>query len=312
MARPLKTGLEYFSHDVSLSSDDKVQFIEAKHGIIGYAVFCKLLEKIYKNGYYAKWEQRDEILFAKTNSLDVKAVKEIVSDCINEGLFSAKLYNEHNVLTSRSIQLRYILGSQKRKNIYLINDFLCVSETEASIHVKVTLTGITGEIIEVISPESTQSKVKESKEKKSRGEETPPRNFLKISFDEFYKTFLAERDFNTYEKYDLEIYFSQAVEKYPSETSIAEIIKRVKKFIGCDINSSGKFSPHLKKIITKDSVTVAYELVKNNLDWIKNLPDKNPDEVVPELIKKCRNPARNDALFEAYVEKALKYYVSTE
>ena len=60
----------------------------------------------------------------------------------------------------------------------------------------------------------------------------------------------------------------------------------------------------------KDSVTVAYELVKNNLDWIKNLPDKNPDEVVPELIKKCRDPARNDALFEAYVEKALRYYLS--
>ena len=77
MARPLKTGLEYFSHDVTLSSDDKMQFIEAKHGIIGYGVFCKLLEKIYKNGCYIKWEARDEILFAKTNSVDINIMNRL-------------------------------------------------------------------------------------------------------------------------------------------------------------------------------------------------------------------------------------------
>lgn len=304
MARPLKTGLEYFSHDVSLSSDDKVQFIEAKHGIIGYAVFCKLLEKIYKNGYFVKWEQRDEILFAKTNSVDVKAVKEIVSDCINEGLFSAKLYKGYNILTSRSIQLRYILGSQKRKNIYLINDFLCVSETEASSHVKVTLTGITGEIIEVISPESTQSKVKESKEKKS--------SVCKHThdFEKFQTDIKQDEDYSELKKYDLKYYFDRVINFYPDKQfSDNELKAKIVFFIGND-KKSARHEAVKNPLAKKDSVTVAYELVKNNLDWIKNLPDKNPDEVVPELIKKCRDPARNDALFEAYVEKALRYYLS--
>ncbi|MBS1494752.1 MAG: DUF4373 domain-containing protein [Bacteroidetes bacterium] len=305
MARPLKTGLEYFSHDVSLSSDDKIQFIEAKHGIIGYAVFCKLLEKIYKNGYYTKWEQRDEILFAKTNSVDVKAVREIVSDCINEGLFSAKLYNEFNVLTSRSIQLRYILGSQKRRNIYLVNDFLCVSDTETSTHVKITLTDVSGEITEVISPESTQSKVKESKENKSSVcKETHTHDF-----ENFHTYVKQEDEYTDLKNYNLKYYFDRVINFYPDKKFTDKELKaKIIFFIGND-KKSDKHYPVQNPLKKNDSVTVAYELVKNNLDWIKNLPDKNPDEVIPQLVQKCRDPATKDALFEAYVEKALRHYM---
>lgn len=308
MARPIKTGLEYFSHDVNLSSDDKVQFIEAKHGIIGYAVFCKLLEKIYKNGYYCRWEERDAIMFSKFNTVELNTLNEIISDCINEGLFSANLYNTYSILTSGSIQMRYIMGSVKRKTVCIIKNYFCINENRLEHTNRVTLTGINGEVIEVISTDSTQSKVKERKENKSRGEETPPPVFLKITYEEFLKSFKAENDFASYAKYDLQIYFRQAIEKYPEENSLSVIIKRVKKFISSDMDSKGKFSPHLAPAKKSDSVTAAYELVRSNLDWIKNFPDKNPDEVIPELVKKCRDPARNDTLFEAYIEKALRHY----
>lgn len=49
MARPRKVGLDYFSHDVDLSSDDKVEAMEAKFGPIGYAFYLKSLERIYRH-----------------------------------------------------------------------------------------------------------------------------------------------------------------------------------------------------------------------------------------------------------------------
>lgn len=48
--RPRKVGLDYFSHDVDLSDDDKVQAVEAKYGADGYTVYLKLLERIYRAG----------------------------------------------------------------------------------------------------------------------------------------------------------------------------------------------------------------------------------------------------------------------
>lgn len=50
LARPRKTGLDYFSHDVDLSSDDKIEAMEGKYGPTGYAFYCKTLERIYRHG----------------------------------------------------------------------------------------------------------------------------------------------------------------------------------------------------------------------------------------------------------------------
>ncbi len=50
MARPRKVGLDYFSHDVDASADDKVRAIEMKFGPAGYTLYFKTLERIYKSG----------------------------------------------------------------------------------------------------------------------------------------------------------------------------------------------------------------------------------------------------------------------
>lgn len=49
MARPRKVGLDYFSHDVDASGDDKIQAMEMKFGPAGYALYFKTLERIYKS-----------------------------------------------------------------------------------------------------------------------------------------------------------------------------------------------------------------------------------------------------------------------
>lgn len=48
MARPRKVGLDYFSHDVDASADDKLRAMELKFGPAGYALYFKCLERIYR------------------------------------------------------------------------------------------------------------------------------------------------------------------------------------------------------------------------------------------------------------------------
>ncbi len=50
MARPRKVGLDYFSHDTDVSTDDKIEAMEVKYGPTGYALYFKCLERIYRNG----------------------------------------------------------------------------------------------------------------------------------------------------------------------------------------------------------------------------------------------------------------------
>lgn len=172
MARPLKNGLDYFSHDCTMSGDNKLQFIEAKHGMLGYAVFNKLLEKIYSNGYYTKWEERDAFMFAKNNNVDIHILNDIVSDCIKEGLFSDNLYNSYFILTSKSIQKRYAKGCCKRTHIFFIDIFILISVLDTETPDKVTLTTINGEISTEQPHKSTQRIGKNRKEKESK-ENTP-------------------------------------------------------------------------------------------------------------------------------------------
>jgi hypothetical protein len=295
LARPIKTGLTYYPHDVDMSEDLKIRKLEAKFGLTGYAVYNKILEQQYK--YAGKFDLKSEddiILYCKEWKVKRPRLLQILEYCISLGLF------ENENLLSVSINKRLEEINSKRAT-YRNQKIKKTDEDEKNSNLEEVF-------LMENSSKSTQSKVKESKENKSKGNVTPPRDFLKIPFDDFHKAFKVDVEFAKYEKYDLQIYFSQAVEKYPMEKSISEIIRRVKKFISCDINSNGKFYPHLKPVKRSDSVTVAYELVKNNLEWIKSLPDKNPDEVIPQLVQKCRDPARNDTLFEAYIEKALKHY----
>ena len=37
---------------MDVEMDDKVELIEAKHGITGFGVLVKLYQKIYKEGYF--------------------------------------------------------------------------------------------------------------------------------------------------------------------------------------------------------------------------------------------------------------------
>ncbi|MBD3224850.1 MAG: DUF4373 domain-containing protein, partial [Caldithrix sp.] len=119
MARPQKKGLDYFPHDTDLSSDDKLLLLEADHGMTGYAVYVKLLEKIYREGYFLYFDDRVSKLFSRLNGIEIAVCEGILKSCLQEGLFDKKIYNKFKILTSHGIQKRYLEACRRKRKITL-------------------------------------------------------------------------------------------------------------------------------------------------------------------------------------------------
>lgn len=87
MARPQKKGIDYFPHDSDMSSDTKIEMLELKFGIIGYAVYNKLLELSYKTGGGVNFS-KEEILEFYSLKWKVENLKEVLDYMIKIKLFS--------------------------------------------------------------------------------------------------------------------------------------------------------------------------------------------------------------------------------
>jgi len=129
MARPndSKVGLDYFSHDTDILQDPKIRLLKAKHGLLGYAVYLRLLEELYREkGYYLQINEDVDILFCDDNNIEYDVYISILSECITKGLFNSKLYEKYNILTSNRIQLNYIAGTKRRKSVSFYEEYLLV------------------------------------------------------------------------------------------------------------------------------------------------------------------------------------------
>ncbi len=184
MPRPKSKGLEYFSHDTDMTDDEKLQFIEAEHGLIGYAVYNKLLEIIYrKEGYYMPFTDRLAMLYAKNFGIDSEKLVSVIKSCVKEDLFSDNLYSRYAILTSERIQANYVMGCEKRTECRFFKEYLLIipheikgqkSRTEIIIDVlqnvliseetivSDTKTIVSDTITRITGGSSTQSKVKYS------------------------------------------------------------------------------------------------------------------------------------------------------
>lgn len=166
MARPQKVGIDYFPLDVDMDQDDKIAMIEAVHGIEGFGVVIKLLMKIYKEGYYYKWTEREQILFSKRINVDINRVNAIINDCIKWDLFDKELFNKYHILTSRGIQKRYLEAVKRRTSIELIQEFLLLTSCDIVQYKNIVFVDINGDNVNInlINDDiNTQRKEKKSK-----------------------------------------------------------------------------------------------------------------------------------------------------
>lgn len=163
MARPIKTGLDYFPLDVSI--DDNVELLEAECGLVGFAIIIKLWQKIFSNGYYIDWNEDNAMLFARKVNSELTLVNTVVNVCLRRNLFDKNIFNEYNVLTSSGIQKRYfkICTDSKRKGLTIYKEYQLINPE---------LIGVNTELIPLNIELSTQSKVKEIKEEEIKKDNT--------------------------------------------------------------------------------------------------------------------------------------------
>jgi len=112
-------GLGFFPLAVDIWDDDKIEFVLAKHGNLAEIVIVRLLQKIYRNSYYTKWNDDDAVLLsARVNKVvDEEYILTVVQELIDRNFFNAKMYKKHKILTSKKIQETYKYGTKRRTNI---------------------------------------------------------------------------------------------------------------------------------------------------------------------------------------------------
>lgn len=185
MARPQKSGLDYFPLNVDIDIDDKISLIESEHGIVGFGIIIKMFCKIYGNSYFYKWGEKEQLLFSKRVNVDINSVNACINSAIKWELFDENIYKKYGVLTSIAIQKRYSEAISRRKAIDIIENYWLIDIPKLD---KTTITIInvdTNEKNVYINSENannnSQSKVKKSKEKKSK------ENIDKKDIDNFLK-----------------------------------------------------------------------------------------------------------------------------
>jgi len=132
MARPTKEegGLLFFSLDINIHDDPAIEYIEAKYPIVGFGIYIKLLLRIYSRGYFVKFEERDQIIFASRINFHYERFRPVMSDLLRENLFSSRLYKTFSILTSKRIQRQYIKALTHRVKITLHEEFLLIDKDD--------------------------------------------------------------------------------------------------------------------------------------------------------------------------------------
>jgi hypothetical protein len=103
----MSTGMKSFLLDTQL--DDKVRLVRARYGNNGFANLILIWMKIYRDeGYWMRWDEDSISLFASEDGhWDKGKLNRMISECVNQGLFSSEKLMQYQVLTSAAIQKRY-------------------------------------------------------------------------------------------------------------------------------------------------------------------------------------------------------------
>lgn len=119
MGRKKSKGLPWFKHYTGMSGDDKLAFVRAEHGLEGFGTWNILLEKIYREGFFINWTQREATIFSTSIGLPIDRLNALVETCLSEGLFDRDVFESQKILTSEWIQEGYIdaKGKPSEKDI---------------------------------------------------------------------------------------------------------------------------------------------------------------------------------------------------
>jgi hypothetical protein len=129
----------------------------------GFAVYVKLLQKIYSEGYFYYLGQDELLLTSKRINVDINSLNVIINCCIKRNLFNDVLFDKYNILTSQGIQKRFIEATLRRKEVEIIDQYWLGVDYDFN-RVKIIDVDINPDNVDI----KKQSKVKESKVKERK------------------------------------------------------------------------------------------------------------------------------------------------
>ena len=165
MPRPIKLGFDYFSLDTDFFQNKTINALRRTHDSIGVLVYLNLLCRIYREGYYIKFDSLDDLaldIAEEIASTQIRRVASQVAETINylvgRGTLSEALF-KRGIISGEKIQEQYVLSAYKAKrNIKLgVHGLVDVNLVIRKFKVNSEKTTVNSEEMAVNSELSTQS-----------------------------------------------------------------------------------------------------------------------------------------------------------
>jgi hypothetical protein len=75
------TGAEWFKHDADMSADEKVIYLESQFGLVGYALFNKMLEALARaHGNKLPWNDIECGIYARKFGCEVATFRDFIRE----------------------------------------------------------------------------------------------------------------------------------------------------------------------------------------------------------------------------------------
>lgn len=180
MSRPIKDSLDFFYFPTDFFTRREIRrLVNGSNGKGGFGgkgalVFICMLSELHReNGYFLRWddEYAQDIADTLGDGFTSGLVFEVKKRCLEIGLFEKDLFDQHKILTSKSIQEFFLSVKEKSgKRSYKPEDIMraeYISDGFAELYGEKQ--GITENHNEIPS-NPTKRKLKETKEKETKKE----------------------------------------------------------------------------------------------------------------------------------------------
>jgi hypothetical protein len=158
-----KVGFEFYRLDTDRYQDIKIKRLKKDFKCSGIAVYDYIINEIYRvKGCYLEWDDNVAFDIADYWGLDENIVVEIIAFCCKIGLFNKAVFDSKSVITSKSIQVRFVKMSKlaKRNDVIIPEEYNLIPEESYIIQEECTDN----------SGSLPQRREEKSKEEKRRGE----------------------------------------------------------------------------------------------------------------------------------------------
>ena len=134
----MSKGFQYYKLDTNRYEDIRIRKLRRAYGTKGNAVYDYLLARIYGSGCYTMCDNDCICSVSDYFDLNENTVREIIVYCASVGLFDKGLLMRDGVITSKSIQRRFVDMCKATKRIYINvpREYLLLTAEEIGLTIK--------------------------------------------------------------------------------------------------------------------------------------------------------------------------------